>query len=250
MCDKNSSYSELLQRDEWRRKRLEILDRDRNKCRNCGNYNHLNDLCLGYIKRQNSKGELLLGWNISGLRKVSIAGLDFDNRTYNNNRCTHYIFIQEQEKIVFKESKDYIVYFTPGSEQRKIVAITEVDKSEALQNTFISDKSTNPYRQKAFFETAIFVQVNGLHIHHTYYQDGKCPWEYPNNSLQTLCWYCHEKLHIETKIPYLDSVGQVVGQLTPCSRCLSIGYFPEFWHVENGICFRCDGKRFDEFLSV
>lgn len=89
MCDKNSSYNELLQRDEWRRKRLEILNRDRNKCRNCGNYNHLNDLCLGYIGRNNSSGELLLGRNISGLKKTSIEGMDFDNRTYINNRCTH-----------------------------------------------------------------------------------------------------------------------------------------------------------------
>ena len=30
-----------------------------------------------------------------------------------------------------------------------------------------------------------------LHIHHTYYQRGLMPWEYPNDSLKCLCEDCH-----------------------------------------------------------
>lgn len=30
-----------------------------------------------------------------------------------------------------------------------------------------------------------------LHIHHRYYEYGKSPWEYNNNSLMTLCANCH-----------------------------------------------------------
>jgi hypothetical protein len=35
-----------------------------------------------------------------------------------------------------------------------------------------------------------------LHVHHSYYQKGNMPWEYPNSSLITLCAPCHE---IETQ---------------------------------------------------
>lgn len=34
---------------------------------------------------------------------------------------------------------------------------------------------------------------NTLHVHHRYYEKGKCPWEYPEDSLQTLCSECHEQ---------------------------------------------------------
>lgn len=30
-----------------------------------------------------------------------------------------------------------------------------------------------------------------LHVHHGYYKTGKEPWEYDNNTLHTLCEYCH-----------------------------------------------------------
>ncbi len=38
-----------------------------------------------------------------------------------------------------------------------------------------------------------------LQCHHTYYQNGRETWDYPLNSLQTLCRTCHEDFHIHTK---------------------------------------------------
>lgn len=32
-----------------------------------------------------------------------------------------------------------------------------------------------------------------LHVHHTYYEAGRDPWEYPTGSLTTLCDSCHER---------------------------------------------------------
>lgn len=32
-----------------------------------------------------------------------------------------------------------------------------------------------------------------LHVHHTYYEHGKDPWDYPAPSLITLCEECHEE---------------------------------------------------------
>lgn len=37
--------------------------------------------------------------------------------------------------------------------------------------------------------------VKELNVHHTYYTKGAKAWEYPNESLVTLCRSCHEKLH-------------------------------------------------------
>lgn len=34
-----------------------------------------------------------------------------------------------------------------------------------------------------------------LHLHHTYYLEGKMPWEVPDDCLITLCKTCHEKEH-------------------------------------------------------
>ena len=34
---------------------------------------------------------------------------------------------------------------------------------------------------------------NTLHVHHRYYEFGKDPWEYPPESLVTLCVTCHEE---------------------------------------------------------
>jgi hypothetical protein len=36
--------------------------------------------------------------------------------------------------------------------------------------------------------------------------------------------------------------------LTPCARCHGAGGFPEYRHVQNGVCFRCHGSRYDEFI--
>lgn len=34
--------------------------------------------------------------------------------------------------------------------------------------------------------------TNTLHVHHTYYERKLKPWDYPNESLRTLCETCHE----------------------------------------------------------
>ena len=32
-----------------------------------------------------------------------------------------------------------------------------------------------------------------LHVHHSYYEKGLKPWEYPNESMHCLCKHCHQK---------------------------------------------------------
>lgn len=44
-----------------------------------------------------------------------------------------------------------------------------------------------------------------LHVHHTfYYKQPTDPWEYPDDSLLTLCEKCHHKWHKDHKLNYRD----------------------------------------------
>ena len=38
-----------------------------------------------------------------------------------------------------------------------------------------------------------------LHVHHGYYKAGKKPWEYPDNTLMTLCEQCHEEVTFQNE---------------------------------------------------
>lgn len=50
-----------------------------------------------------------------------------------------------------------------------------------------------------------------LNVHHTYYLRGAAPWEYPNESLLTLCEDCHESRGEATRTMMLHWGGLAVG---------------------------------------
>ena len=82
----------------------------------------------------------------------------------------------------------------------------------------------------------------GLNIHHKYYILGKKPWEYPDDTLVTLCEDCHKKRHQTMSIPMLDSQLRYIKDMQICDRCGGSGYLPQYHHVEHGICFKCGGE--------
>ena len=87
-------------------------------------------------------------------------------------------------------------------------------------------------------------------VHHTYYIKNILPWEYPDESLKLLCHICHSKLHKEQIIPVYNDERLIDKKfLTPCSRCDGAGHFPQFEHVVNGICFKCKGACFEEWID-
>jgi hypothetical protein len=88
----------------------------------------------------------------------------------------------------------------------------------------------------------------GLHVHHQYYQNNCMPWEYPKDALITLCWQCHEDVHKNEKVKHLNEFGEYIGELNYCQRCFGAGWFPEYNYVQNGICFRCNGARYEELI--
>ena len=91
-----------------------------------------------------------------------------------------------------------------------------------------------------------------LQVHHMHYIYGLDPWEYKDSELVTLCESCHSEVHSQFKTPVyrLDGENLVEIQLTPCSRCGGAGWLPQFKHVQRGICFRCHGMKYEEYIEV
>lgn len=92
---------------------------------------------------------------------------------------------------------------------------------------------------------------NPLNVHHRYYIYKKKAWEYDESTLITLCRHCHVLIHKSTSplIYYEDNERLAPLRLTPCIRCHGAGFFPEFRHVNNGVCFRCNGSRYEELFN-
>lgn len=146
-------------------------------------------------------------------------------------------YTEDEERIKSylkkKEEKKKLFFSFPIDEQNRLKSskLFSMDPLDDIIDMVPSDKSYY------------------LQVHHKYYQKGKLPWEYPDEALTALCWECHENLHKNIKVPYLNEAGIEIGTLNPCARCHGAGWFPEFNHIQNGICFRCNGKKYEEFLS-
>jgi hypothetical protein len=86
-----------------------------------------------------------------------------------------------------------------------------------------------------------------LQVHHRFYIRGSLPWEYPDEALATLCLACHRGLHEKEQVLVYDIVDGKLVRINwrPCIRCLGAGFFPQYDHIEGGVCFRCRGARFD-----
>lgn len=88
-----------------------------------------------------------------------------------------------------------------------------------------------------------------LQVHHNYYLVDRLPWDIEHSALVTLCRNHHQERHNGKTMPtYKWSNGSLIeteNLSSYCTRCLGMGYFPEFRHVEDGICFRCRGECLD-----
>ena len=55
-----------------------------------------------------------------------------------------------------------------------------------------------------------------LHVHHCFYKKGADPWDYPNDSLVTLCFDCHEEEGAKAN----EAKSELI-QILSCVGCLS-----------------------------
>lgn len=89
-----------------------------------------------------------------------------------------------------------------------------------------------------------------IQIHHEYYILGTLPWDYDDEALTPLCNWCHWEFHQNKNVPIYSKEGFKLLDYNPCKRCNGAGIFPEFKHVQSGICFRCNGSKYEELINT
>lgn len=240
-------YKEQLLDFKWKQKRKNIINRDKSICQ----------VCLNKKILRLSKPALILGMNSD--RESSIWDIEDDKKTF-----AKYL----GHPINFKENKSILCYYLPNNTPKLISGILNHSiESETKKPYTLNLDDDSPDDVYSFFhnyygvgkaieflkekklESLEWDYIFNLHVHHKYYQSNLKAWEYPDESLITLCWDCHEELHKNTLIPILSN-DEVEGYLTPCSRCYGAGELPEFIHIQSGICFKCDGAKYEELIKV
>jgi hypothetical protein len=227
------TYQELLLHPSWRERRGEILRRDEQKCIQCANENILQETSIGAL---------------------------FQNGPYHSGLMYRFRPLNELfgKKVLMKtetnvNDKAYIAYADKSDTGEKFAKVIAVRKRRSTYKPNADDSFLNKLLELELefpVQSLSWVYVQGLHVHHTYYQMGRLPWEYPDSALQTMCWVCHENLHRQITVPLLNEAGTEIGKLTPCSRCCGAGYFPEYKHVQEGVCFSCNGAKYIEFIGT
>ncbi|MBK7038259.1 MAG: hypothetical protein IPH42_18520 [Bacteroidetes bacterium] len=142
-----------------------------------------------------------------------------------------------------------LVNYSPLLHQTEGV-IWEASLSTGDSFYLLTVSEDNTFRHIEYIIPTIIEKPIHIHIHHKFYYLKKYPWEYDNDCLIALCNECHFHLHDHEYIPvYENRDGMLVDlQLSPCERCNGAGVFPEYSHVEDGVCFRCNGERYEELI--
>lgn len=245
-----NQYQVLLKAPEWIRKRNGIVKRDKNTCTSCGNDKLYDGASLGVAVSIKETNEWLIispkSYEEAKFKKVFVSK-------------TKFTYIPEFAPILMMPYTD-----EDGKGWMNMIALKNADdRDEMMMFIWAEYKPKDPANAQNKERIAYYYQalqeykehikgkwdyVFGLHVHHKYYQLSRKPWEYPDNALTTLCWQCHTELHQNQSIPVLDENGNSIGLYRYCSRCHGAGWFPKYKHVESGICFRCNGAKYEELI--
>ncbi len=176
---------------------------------------------------------------------------------YTCTKCLKRATREISRETVSKMLGGITVTWRSGKDDRKLIAhLNENDHYWFFKPPEKYIEKKEAYSNYLFFKAKDFVLVRAekryhLDIHHKIYVLNKLPWENYDNDLTTLCNWCHEDLHKVEKVLafYLKDGVLVPAKLTPCFKCKGAGRIPEYAHIEDGICFRCLGKRFEELFT-
>ena len=230
------TYRELLESDEWQERRQEILKRDDNKCTNCGNVELIN-----FSKKEKIR---YLFYDEKIKLNTVVVGHD-DSEVYEVNVWG--------EQLPDNFIGNLLFYISDEANRNYLIGIVDSRKALILsgnprKRSWFIQSLLSELDQNSKLDQLLWILVKGLHVHHKYYQEGLLPWEYPDDALMTLCYKCHEKLHKDGIVEVLDKHGNNIGHYHYCKRCNGAGWFPEYWYFQSGICFRCDGARYEELI--
>lgn len=264
------TYGELLSDYRWKAKRLEIIHRDENKCQFCLNKDFIETYTSGkfFTKVATSfffesfRKEWIILFDDTLTEEIKRARLLFENfKTYSHNLAFYHNIAQNDNIVIALKSSPipdsslinkFIITINDIKDYNNLgdfLKSPEVASQKIRWKTKILVISQQTYSEKEYWKEAKWDYIYGLNVHHKCYRKNKNPWEYNNDDLITACPICHDNIHSKIKIPEYSEMDELIRYLTPCSRCHGVGWFPEFLHVQEGVCFRCDGAQYDELIS-
>lgn len=219
----NAKYQELLNTDEWRKKRHSILKRDGFICQKCNNQK---------IKDRTSLGKIIYPGRQS---------LEYNN--HYGEYLANSIYHSTIEDIKTKDQ--FTVFITVVSSNTELNSKCQIYFSK---NEVSNEKTyANVHLIECLVENDITSSILNvdLEVHHKYYKLDKKPWDYPDEALISLCHECHIDVHQTTEIKIFREDKSIL-LVKPCPRCFGSGYLMEYKHVQRGICFGCWGARYFE----
>lgn len=245
----NPTYSELLFDKRWRTKRNKIIKRDGNCCKGCSNKFLAEEFHSGICIKPDVSKYTDFSRMVFLLVDGSVLWSPYSEEINN-------VFNGEESYLIYYEKRETIpnikIYGIQRNFSNLVFSIKnnfENLRSQSME--LVKQMRNNPeeyVNEKRKMNLYDWGYVRSLHVHHTYYNLKLQPWEYPDFSLETYCWKCHEKIHSKKNIPIKDDDGNITGTVSPCTRCFGAGFFPEYKHVESGICFLCKGARYEELI--
>lgn len=242
-------YEDQLNCVQWAKKRNVIIERDQYRCQQCYNKSLIDKFRISFY-----------GVGTTTSKKLWFIVYDkFKKTTYRIHSNFDKSFLVELKEI--HEINSILCLSEGESDFCKLIVtivlplkldyssiknLKDIDRPKFLEQAQLIQEEYLKFLSSEELKRLKWIDTRGLHVHHKYYQVGKFAWEYPDSALITLCWTCHEKLHANSMIEVLNESGNVIGERQVCPRCFGAGRFPEYSHIQNGICFKCNGNRFSQ----
>ena len=168
-------------------------------------------------------------------------------------RKTEYFEIEKLESVL--ETKNQKQNWKIAGQER-----FKIEDIKPGEYWFISEESFKKYDAYKGFKylktPSGFILIKAdkeyiLNVHHKKYILNILPWENYHTDYETYCTWCHLETHENEVIKCYNLINNrlITVKLTPCQRCFGKGILPKYEHIENGICFRCLGKRFEELIE-
>lgn len=222
-------YKIQLTQEAWFSKREEILKRDGFACTICGKKR-------SEFRRMAKFKDIAGEPEIVDYNALKTLGLPLNtlNTDYN-------------DKLIFSKKWVSVAKYI-GDTSRPFVF-----EDLRFCQKYLSRKSTNKkeYPSIFFFYADAYDCENrvDLNVHHKYYVKGCMAWEYDNDSLTLLCSECHKNLHHEQVINVYSSKPEAQGREVEldhyaeiCGRCSGAGIFPQYYYIDEGVCWECHGE--------
>jgi hypothetical protein len=238
------TYQDLLSCDEWLIRRKEILRRDQYYCHDCYASSSLfHDNFILYFKKN-----YWLNANRLVYSKIGLSQFKADFTTGEIK-----IYKHPELNFIYGLSSNYIVFALNQS-------ILGAPKNELVVNHYpdnlsggiipVVDKPNGSDQPIPLPITRFSKRMIPLHVHHSYYIVDCLPWDYDDKALVTLCAECHKSFHEDNQVKVYTKKGDKLIDLnySPCKRCSGSGYLEQYANVQGGICFRCQGARFEELI--